>query len=105
MHDLHGGARMSTEDDAWALGRLTGHPSLEECTSARVTIDKVTHRVVLEWPNSRAWTGWRTLCESHRLMICDGRLVVVSPPPGSPRQAYDFSAASVDCLCCIPAGG
>lgn len=104
MHDLHGGARVNQEDDAWAFDRFVDL-GLEECSSARVTIGRITHRAVLEQPNRRAWTGWRTLCESHRMMIRDGRFVVVSPPPAVPREAYDFSSASVDCLCCIPAGG
>lgn len=95
---------MSVEDDAWAFGWMADHPNLEECASARVTIDGITHRAVLERPNSRAWTGWRTLCGFHRLMIRDG-FVVVSPPPAPSRQAFDFSTAIVDCLCCIPAGG
>jgi hypothetical protein len=84
-------------DDAWALGRLVEFPELEECTSVRVTIDGITHRAL-----SEDATGWRTLCRSHRLAVFGGRAYAII---GVPLHTYDFSAADVDCLCCIPAGG
>lgn len=86
-------------DDAWALERLVEHPELEECASVRVTIDGITHRAL----NEDA-AGWRTLCRSHRLIVfaAGGRAYAIVGPPS---RTYDFSAADVDCLCCIPAGG
>lgn len=96
MHDLHGGTAVNL-DEKWALSRLVDNPSLQECSSARVTIGKVTHRALREVPG---YPGWRTLC-GLRLICFVGRTFVVS---GS-RQGYGVSVADVDCLCCIPAGG
>ncbi len=89
---------MKEEDDfAWTVVWMADHPQLEECASARVTIDRITHRAL----NEGAYPGWQTLCKSHTLSIRNGRFMDAD---GSRRQ-YDFASASVDCLCCIPAGG
>lgn len=88
---------MSEEDVAWAFGWLADHPQLEECTSARVTIDRITHRVL----NDGSYPGWRTLCGLHALLIQSHRFIDMD---GTGRR-YAFSSATVDCLCCIPAGG
>jgi hypothetical protein len=88
---------MSEEDDAWALDRLTEFPELVECVSVRVMIDGITHRAL-----SSDWTGWRTLCRSHDLVVFPNRTFAIT---GRALQAYDLSSSSVDCLCCIPAGG
>lgn len=90
---------MSEEDDdhAWAMGWMVDHPQLEECAAARVTIDGITHRTL----NEGSYPGWQTLCKSHVLAIRIGRFVDMD---GTGRP-YGFSLASVDCLCCIPAGG
>jgi hypothetical protein len=87
---------VSEEDDAWAFGWMADHPQLEECSSARITIDRITHRALNEGP------GWRTLCGSHRFAVFADRGVVIV---GLPPRRHDFSSASVDCLCCLPAGG
>lgn len=87
---------MSQEDCVWVHGRMADHPQLVDCASARVTIDGITHRALNE--NS---TGWRTLCGLHKLWIRDGQFTLA----GIPGRRFDFSSASVDCLCCIPAGG
>lgn len=86
---------MSDEDDAWALGRLMHDPDLQDCAAARVTIDRITHRALNEG------SGWKTLCGSHRLICFAGKTLV----PTGTNKTYGFSTASVDCLCCIPAGG
>ncbi len=99
---------MSEEDDTWAHGRLTERPELEECASARVTIGGVTHRAVLQVPepNPDRWLcGWRTLCVAHRVRSREGRFALASLDPELARVRFEFSAKSVDCLCCIPAGG
>ena len=87
------------EDAEWALAWLSenDNPQREECSAARVTIDGITHRVL----NEGAYPGWQTLCKSHTLSIRNGRFIDTD---GSRRQ-YDFSSATVDCLCCLPAGG
>lgn len=84
-------------DDAWAHDRLTEFPELDECASARVTIDGITHRALSE--NA---AGWRTLCRSHRLIVREFVYVVDGLRP---QPSYDFSTSDVDCLCCLPAGG
>lgn len=88
---------MSVADDdfEWSAGRMASDTSLQECSSARVTIDGITHRVLNEG------AGWETLCGSHRFICFAGKTLV----PSDTNRAYDFSTADVDCLCCIPAGG
>lgn len=90
---------MSKDDDAWAFDRLVSVPGLEECASARVTIDGITHRALNEDS-----TGWRTLCRSHRLAVFAGG-VSVWVSIDSPTRSCVWSSTDVDCLCCIPAGG
>lgn len=90
---------MSEEDDAWSLGRMADHPSLVECSSARVTIDGITHRAVGEFPGS--FVGWRTLCGIRLVAFANSRFAVV----GRVLEGFDPSVTDVDCLCCIPAGG
>ena len=93
---------MSEEDDAWAFGWMADHPSIEECSSARVSIEGITHRALNQGRGGgRVAEGWRTLCGSHRLICFAGKTFV----PSGTNKAYGFSSASVDCLCCIPAGG
>lgn len=82
------------DDEVWAHDRLTEFPELDECASARVTIDGITHRALAE-----NGTGWRTLCRSHRLVIW-GQWFKTG---GTGR--FDVSTSDVDCLCCLPAGG
>ena len=84
-------------DFAWAAAWMVDHPELEECSSSRVMIDGITHRAL----SDGSYPGWQTLCGSHVLAIRGGQFVDTD---GSGRR-YGLSAASVDCLCCIPAGG
>lgn len=92
---------MSAEDDDWALRRMVDDPAIIECSSGRLTLDGVTHRVLREVSETSDVRFWSTLCESHRFWLRDGRLT----PEHEPYRRYDFSAACVDCMICLPAGG
>lgn len=91
---MHGGPQVTDGIDfAWAAAWMADHPELEECSSARVVIDGITHRALNEG------AGWRTLCKSHVLMIRGGQFT------NGMGRWFDLSTASADCLCCLPAGG